>query len=483
MTRDVMSHANPVCAALTAALCACSSDGRDACAIDNDCPSSATCQAGACVPVLAPQGCFAGDATTPDELANHCTTAWFSRFDNCDRLALCDQPALAAAFGKAVAHDSPGSPPIATVPRPTINCADASPNVVYVAGSRQFAPLVRAVQRQLDRGTPAYTAVFAPRTSCAAAAAIFDPSPAKHVITNVPDAWAFYFDIRGSQVYCLLHDAGDIVDVGESDVAPAICGYGPIANVVDYNGPVQTASFVVPGASHETTISAEAAHLVFATGTVGGPLGPVAPWTDPNSYFVGGPDIRQLVSSAIGVDPAHWWGVARWIDTEPLIGNPESPIGLRSVAGLDNRRDALVPLAFQARGQLAAFLPDSAPTRLDKANVRDGHYPLWSAMHLMAALTDSNLSAGAKAFVVPLVGPSPDPAVVADVISAAFVPQCAMKVGHAADGTLLPFAPPAGCGCLFDLKTTGFTTCHACAGPADCTGSAPACNFGFCEAH
>lgn len=480
MTRDVMSHA--VCAALIAvALCACS-NGHDACAVNGECPSSSMCRAGSCV-VLAPPGCFAGDATTPDELANHCTGAQFSHFDNCDRLALCDPAALTAAFGKTVAHDSPGSPPVATVPRPTVNCADGSPNVVYVTGSQEFAPLVRAAQHQLDRGTPGYRAVFAPRTSCVGAAAILDPSPAKHVITNSPDAWAYYFDTSDNQVNCLLHDAGDTVDVGESDVDPTICGYGPTADVFLYNGPVLTASFVVPGASHATAISAEAAHLVFATGSVGGPRGPVAPWTDPNSYFVGGPDIRQLVSPAIGVDPAHWWGVARWIDRAPApIGDPESQIGVRSVAVLDKQRGAFIPLAFQARGQLAAFLPDSTSTAFDKVNVRDGHYPLWSAVRLMTAATGNTVSAGAKAFVTPLVGPLPDIGLLGDAIHAGFVPQCAMKVGRTADGTLLPFAPPVSCGCLFDATTTGFATCQLCAGSAGCSGSTPACHYGFCEA-
>jgi hypothetical protein len=431
---------------------------------------------------------------------NHCTTARTYLFDNCERLALCDKTALDAAFITSVAHDSPGSPPVATTPAPTVRCADASPHVIYVTGSREFAPLVRAVQVQLYRGVPGYTAVFAPRTSCVAAAAIYDPSPAKHVITNSPDDWAYYFDTSGNQVNCLLHDAGDTVDLGESDVDPALCGYGPTSNVVDYIGPVLTMSLVVPQTSTQMAISAEAAHLAFAAGGhADRGVKPPAPWTDPSRYFVGGPDGRQLVSAALGVDPAHWWGTAAWIDMMPTdpIPNPESAIGLRSATVVDKNRVALRTLAFESRGQSAAYLPDSTPTQFDRLNVRDGHYPLWSATHLMTRLTDGAPGV-AGALVVQLVEPKPDLSVLNDVINAGFVPLCAMKVSHslggdpdepAVGGELQPFEPAVGCGCVFDSIVTGTTACRACVSSADCPrgtmactfGNCP-CNYGYCEA-
>jgi hypothetical protein len=56
-----------------------------------------------------------------------------------------------------------------------------------------------------------------------------------------------------------------------------------------------------------------------------------------------------------------------------------------------------------------------------------------------------------------------------------------MKVRQSPDGPV-PFAPPFSCGCFYDQRASGHTTCHACAGSADCPSSAPACNYGYCEA-
>ena len=43
------------------------------------------------------------------------------------------------------------------------------------------------------------------------------------------------------------------------------------------------------------------------------------------------------------------------------------------------------------------------------------------------------------------------------------VPLCAMEVTRTGDYTpLVPYTPPAPCGCYFDFATTGESTCATC---------------------
>lgn len=49
--------------------------------------------------------------------------------------------------------------------------------------------------------------------------------------------WAFYYDQSGNQTFCLLDSMGNMVDVGESDIHPQLCGYSSSPVVADYTGP------------------------------------------------------------------------------------------------------------------------------------------------------------------------------------------------------------------------------------------------------
>ncbi|MGH2899000.1 MAG: hypothetical protein ACRDMZ_10035, partial [Solirubrobacteraceae bacterium] len=68
-----------------------------------------------------------------------------------------------------------------------------------------------------------------------------------------------------------------------------------------------------------------------------------------------------------------------------------------------------------------------------------------------------------------------------DIIRASLTPQCAMKVSRTAE--MGDFAVRSGfsCGCYFDFKTKGKTSCQTCVTSEDCTGAAPSCNYGYCE--
>ena len=99
-------------------------------------------------------------------------------------------------------------------------------------------------------------------------------------------------------------------------------------------------------------------------------------------------------------------------------------------------------LAFQQPARPTATCPTRTPTSFDKANVRDGHYPFWGAVHLLAAIHERRAVAR---------GERADHAVHACRSSIrtwsprssrpGSCPQCAMKVNHTSEvGALTAFA-------------------------------------------
>ena len=113
---------------------------------DDDCTrfgGHPLCQDGVCVLGLGPEGCFAGTPTTQSEYLNACSTAANVPFDNCARLGLCDSMTLPATVDPM----PPSIPPLVNpVPAPTQNCSDVSPNRIYMYGTSDFAPMLKAAQ-------------------------------------------------------------------------------------------------------------------------------------------------------------------------------------------------------------------------------------------------------------------------------------------------------------------------------------------------
>jgi hypothetical protein len=203
-----------------------------------------------------------------------------------------------------------------------------------------------------------------------------------------------------------------------------------------------------------------------------------------------GTGTTQISSRAIGLDPTKWWGIDRLSATnlvasmEAIDPNvAEGVIGMLSSDFADKSRANLRTLAFQQQGQKYGYLPDSTPESEDKANVRDGHYPIWGAIHLTAATTNGVPSPAASALITQFTVPKLDENLVGAIIQAGYVPACAMKVTHTIEvGPLTTYKPPFGCGCFYDKAVNGATSCKACGGPGDCGGATPACNYGYCEA-
>jgi hypothetical protein len=470
-------------------------DRSDQCLTDADCAGFANhpvCKAGICVASgLGPPGCVL--TTTPqsqNDFANGCSVSKCVSFDNCGRLGLCQTSAMVSDALVPPANLGAVPPVVNAQPTPTISCADpvARPNVVYVTGSTNFPPLLQAVAPILAAKDPPYTVVFQPQTSCKGAGSMYEGDWSKRIIKDIPNNWAFFYDPDGSKRTCLLHPDGNQVDVGESDVFARTCGYEPKPGVGDYPGPIQAITFVVPAASSQQAISAEAAHLLFGTGNQ--PM--VMPWTDPKLFFVrsAGTGTIQLTSRAINVPPNAWWGIDR-LSSDNLRdsmegvdpGAADKAIGVLSSDFADKARSNLRILHFQGAGQACGYLPDSSATTSDKANVRDGHYPIWGPIHLYTTTTNGVPSPGADALVTRFSVPRLDQKLLDAIIAAGYIPNCAMRVKRDQEmGPLMSYQPQFGCGCYYDSRVSGRASCSACTGNADCPAGRPACNYGFCEA-
>jgi ABC-type phosphate transport system substrate-binding protein len=391
--------------------------------------------------------------------------------------------------------------------KPTVNCVDPAAgrgNVVYVTGSSALRPFLTALAPIVLADNPSYTVVYQSQGSCAGVAAIYDDT--KRTIKDVPAVgakaanYAIFFKSDGSAQECFLDTTGageagtswPNVDLGISDVFSKSCAYEtPPAGVTiaDYFGPIQPMTFVVPSASTQKAISAEAAYLAFGLGAGGAS----APWIDPSLFFVrnSGSGTQQMVARAIGVPANKWWGIDRGGSAAVRSGlkvildapTAEKSIGIVSTDIADEERNNLRILAFQSKGQSCGYLPDSTVNARDKINVRDGHYSIWGPVHLFARTTGGIPNAAAGAFVGRFATARVDKGLLDAVITKGLVPQCAMRVTRTEEmGPLASFQPQFQCGCYFDFKANGATSCKTCNGPAECGGATPACNFGYCEA-
>ncbi len=471
------------------------------CKTDDDCVhfgGHPTCQAGVCVASgLGPEGCVTGTPGSETDYLNACSTAACVPFDNCGRLGLCDASTM---LPTAVTPSNPAIPPLVNpVAVPTVNCSDVSPNRIYMYGTSDFAPMLKAAQPLLNAGSPAYQAFYLNASSCAGVISVFDST--KRIITNpAPTAtpnYAFYYDGNGNQQSCLLDSAGNTVDIGVSNLFSTTCNtstasYVSGTTVSDYTGPVVPFALSVPSASSQMSISAEAAHAVFGLGghmSGTGALKDAAPWTDPTFYFIRNSSSGSTVLTAqlINVPKTGFWGVDR-LSTDNLRDSmlastdAEESIGILSIVDADTNRGNLRSLYLQSTGQLCGYLPDSNKNSFDKMNVRDGHYPLWGYQHFFTPIAAGGVpSAAAQAFVTRFSIARLDQSLVDNIIAASLVPQCAMKVVRTGEEN--NFAPQTGlqCGCYFDFKSTGKTTCQPCSTSSDCPADHSACNYGYCE--
>jgi hypothetical protein len=492
-----------VCGACTALL------DRDAtqCVTDSDCAHFAgnpVCQGGVCVASgLGPAGCFSGTPQQPADYLNQCSDSQCLSFDDCTHLGECGDasdvdgglispPVTQAASVTTTDAGAPGEG--GTALPGCFDSAGGRAQAVVLTGSSNFPPLLAKLAPLVVAA--GYTPVYQVTNSCTGVASILgsanvinDPAPGSSAQP------AQYYGSDGTAVSCALGPGGASVDVGESDIFSSTCnGYGaPGPGFAEYLGPIQAMVFVVPGASAQQAISAEAARAVLG---MGGDDGGAKPWTNPSLYFVRNQNTgtQQMIGKAIDVPPSAFWGIDRGsasavdsdmrVIADPTIAN--QAIGIISADYYDADRANLNALAFRADRQDCAYLPDSTAFKKDKQNVRDGHYPIWGPIHFFTAVSGGvPVSPAAEAFVSVVSVPNLAQSLLDAFIGSSLVPACAMQVQRSAElGPLSVYTPPFECGCYFEATVNGAapSTCASCKTANDCTDPThPACNLGYCE--
>jgi hypothetical protein len=191
----------------------------------------------------------------------------------------------------------------------------------------------------------------------------------------------------------------------------------------------------------------------------------------------------------ISVPGDKWKGVK--LDGSAMVvsginGGTAAAIGILGAEVYDANRATMKALAYRAKGQYAAYYPDSSSSSRDKKNVRDGHYTVWSPTIWMDTV-DAGTGAPARPdarYVIDLVAgktvtPAPSFGMIDVIAAVGLVPDCAMKVNRTFEGgPLALYRPAESCTCKYEslVDTSSCATCTAsCA-----TGT---CRNGFCEDH
>jgi hypothetical protein len=372
-----------------------------------------------------------------------------------------------------------------------VNCTDL-PNPVIGAGGSASVPLLARVGAALHAVTPAITLVYQSPGAC------FGITP--YVDGTRITGTASYWDEAGAQQTCNLPVTGVIPDFGMLGTSGTLCeGVASIpAGIGDFAGPVTSWSLIVPTASSQQVISGEALYFIYGFGAI---AGRAAPWTDPAHLWGRNATSAALIAIALaaGVPPermasqfdaAHDVMTNGRMITQVAAGGAiaaDATLGFVSTEVADGARDRVRTLAYQHYDQSCGYWPDSTATGFDKANVRDGHYYLWSAYHFYApvdgggTITDPDTRRLVGWFTGQEALPAELP-LLDLTIDNGNIPECAMRVWRDSDlGPLYSYLPEASCSCYYEFRATGETSCSACEDSTTCPASAPTCRHGYCE--
>jgi hypothetical protein len=368
------------------------------------------------------------------------------------------------------------------------------PNPLYLQIGDTQEPLIKALGKQLrDSTVNPMTVIYITAGSCTNIDAIYNGTKItvnpKYIPSATEDpAWT----PTSASPSCTIDAGGVDIDIANSNVLLDACGTTPTpAGLGVFQGPIQGYVFVTPKASSQTAITAEEAYFVFGFGA----LGQALPWIDEAFMFIRTVTKSTLLSmaAAIGVPAAKWKGVRYDKSTEVLNAvasstDPEKTIGILGVEIYDVNRATVSTLAYRAYQQDFAYYPDSTSTSLDKQNIRDGHYTVWSPTVYLTKVDGGGVPTNARAkYLLDLilgnvVAPDPGFDSLSVVISKGLVPICAMKVTRSFEGGPLSLYDPAEpCHCYFESQVgTAPASCTVCTDDGPC-GSGK-CRHGYCEA-
>ncbi|HKO47917.1 MAG TPA: hypothetical protein VJV79_09350 [Polyangiaceae bacterium] len=317
--------------------------------------------------------------------------------------------------------------------------------------------------------------------------------------------------------------AGQATDFGTIGSSLALFGETLPADTLQFFGPAQGINIIVPKASPETSISAEALYFVYGFGDASQYSGATAPvpWT--NKAFIiqrkSSSFVQQFIRGAIqklGGEAANFpasfpgstltetcspttgdtnGGTVNCVEAAATAGQTAAGIGFTSGPTADAARARVHTLAYQHAGQTAGYWPDSTPDSFDKRNIRSGQYYLWDVNQFFVKTTGSNANPTLDKITNPdlrrFIGyfsgqltPPADADVNRAISETGSIPLCAMHAQRASDFEGLScYAPPEPCDCYFESIATGATSCTACKTDDQCGGDTPKCHFGFCEAY
>lgn len=398
-------------------------------------------------------------------------------------------------------------------------CNDASitGTPVYVTGSSASKPLWRAVSNTLLSANPSVRLIYQSVGSCQGLDDVINQKLEKKTGTYWdPNATCMdKMNWSNCELSCDVPIQGVQPDVAISDVFPGSCSpsFTVPQGMTEFQGPIQIFGFVVPPLSQATSISMEAAYLVYGFGAASNPI---TPWTDPNFIFrrSNSSGTYTMTSKLTGLDITKFKGTypmgnmaAGSSDILTAVANanammPDKAIGVLSADYFDANRtgaSAVRVLAYQHKGAACGLFPDSSKDALDKANVRSGLYPFFGPLHFV---TKTNMGTPAKAEVAAALKyitwaglSAQDKQTMIDAeIKAYTVPQCAMNVKRTAevaptDAGLQVYTAAQRvtdglepCGCYYENKATGKmpAACTTCTDNSTCNGGK--CRYGFCEA-
>lgn len=366
------------------------------------------------------------------------------------------------------------------------NCLDKI-NPIIGSGGSASKPLMARLGPILATLPEPFTLIYQSPGACFGITQYVDDTP----LTGT----ASYWDPDGTEQTCDLPLTGVTADFGMLGVQGTLCeGVTEIPSFLgDFAGPITGWNLIVPTASSQTTISAEAVYFVYGFGAA---LGQVSPWTLDSELYSRNATSAALIAIArgAGIPPTKFKGIdvmsnGAMVSSVAMSQNPENAIGFVSAEVADANRDSVRTLAFQAYDQQCGYWPDSTVTAFDKRNVRDGHYYLWSPYHFYAPVDGQGqiMDPETAQFIGWFTGDEPVPEglnLLDEIIANGNIPQCAMQVWRDEEiGPLYSFAPEEPCGCYYEFRATGESSCEACVETTDCTEADAVCRNGFCEAY
>jgi hypothetical protein len=369
---------------------------------------------------------------------------------------------------------------------------DQLPNPIYVQVGDTQLNLMKRIGRALRDNTKPVTLVFVTSGSCTNIQAIYTRVPITGNLQYVPSIAddANWNPATSPTLTCSAPAGGVVPDIANSALSTSACTTEtPPATVHLQQGPVQAYVMGVPIASSQIAITYEEAYFVFGFGAAG----MVTPWIDEAQMFIRTVTKSTLLAWGANLSvPADKWKGMRF-DSSPAVVSalqtsvaPEKAIGLLGVEVADALRSSIRILAFRAKGQNAAYFPDSTSSARDKKNVRDGHYTVWSPTVWMDTVDAGGAPVKPDArYVVDLitgrgVTPAPNFQPIDSVAAVGLVPDCAMGVTRSFEGGPLSLYHPAqSCVCKYESLVEG-SSCATCSGTLPCASGT--CRDGFCEA-